>query len=156
MASPPLLAGAVHDTLAWELPAVAATPVGAPGTVRGVTPAVLAESVPVSIALMAATRNQYVVPFTRPVTVLLVTFATVTESSNGPTLESSDHWMRYPVIALPPSLGADQVRPTCAFPGVDEPMVGAPGAVGAVTVRGADALEGRDVPPALVAVAVNV
>ena len=37
MALPPLLTGAVKLTLAWALPAVAVTPVGAPGTVAGVT-----------------------------------------------------------------------------------------------------------------------
>ena len=34
---PPVFAGAVHDTVAEALPAVAVTPVGAPGTVAGVT-----------------------------------------------------------------------------------------------------------------------
>ena len=35
----PLLAGGVHDTVAWESPACAVAPVGAPGTVMatGVT-----------------------------------------------------------------------------------------------------------------------
>jgi hypothetical protein len=37
IAAPPLLAGAVHETVAEPLPAVAVTPVGAPGTVLGVT-----------------------------------------------------------------------------------------------------------------------
>ena len=37
MALPPFEAGAVHDTEAEALPAVAVTPVGAPGTVAGVT-----------------------------------------------------------------------------------------------------------------------
>ena len=37
IAEPPLLVGAVHDTEASPLPAVAVTLVGAPGTVRGVT-----------------------------------------------------------------------------------------------------------------------
>lgn len=55
-------------------------------------------------ALMAATRNQYVAPLVSPVTVLVVTLPTTVESSHGPTLESSDHWMLYPVIALPPVL----------------------------------------------------
>src|SRR5450631_72845 len=32
---PPSLVGAVHDTTAWLFPAVADTPVGAPGTVTG-------------------------------------------------------------------------------------------------------------------------
>src|SRR5664280_1735427 len=35
---PPLLAGAVHDTTAWALPAVAVTPVGAPATVTANAP----------------------------------------------------------------------------------------------------------------------
>jgi hypothetical protein len=34
---PPLITGAVHVTVAWALPAVAETPVGALGTVAGVT-----------------------------------------------------------------------------------------------------------------------
>ena len=38
MAVPPLLAGAAHETVAWPLPALALTAVGAPGTVIGVTP----------------------------------------------------------------------------------------------------------------------
>ena len=48
MAEPPLLAGAVKATLACVLPAVAVAPVGAPGTVDGVTAAeaVEAELVP--------------------------------------------------------------------------------------------------------------
>jgi len=37
MGLPPLLAGAVKETVAWALPAVAAMPVGASGTVAGVT-----------------------------------------------------------------------------------------------------------------------
>jgi hypothetical protein len=39
MAAPPLLAGAVHETLAEPLCAVAETPVGASGTVAGMTAA---------------------------------------------------------------------------------------------------------------------
>ena len=35
-AEPPLAAGAVHETVAWALPGVADTPVGAPGVVAGV------------------------------------------------------------------------------------------------------------------------
>ena len=37
MALPPSDAGAVHETVAWALPAVAETAVGAPGIVIGVT-----------------------------------------------------------------------------------------------------------------------
>jgi hypothetical protein len=37
IALPPVLAGGVKPTVACALPAMAATPVGAPGTVAGVT-----------------------------------------------------------------------------------------------------------------------
>ena len=36
MADPPFEAGGVKETVAWPLPAVAETEVGAPGTVSGV------------------------------------------------------------------------------------------------------------------------
>jgi len=35
--APPLLAGAVHDTVAWAAPETPTTEVGAPGTASGVT-----------------------------------------------------------------------------------------------------------------------
>ncbi len=57
MAEPPSLAGAVHDTQARVLPAVALTLVGAPGTVAGVTAAEAAEAAEVPIALAAVTVN---------------------------------------------------------------------------------------------------
>ena len=38
-AEPPLEAGALHVTMAWPLPAIAVTAVGAPGEVIGVTAA---------------------------------------------------------------------------------------------------------------------
>jgi hypothetical protein len=41
---PPLLAGAVHDTVAEPLPRIPVTPVGAPGTVLGATDAVTGAS----------------------------------------------------------------------------------------------------------------
>jgi len=55
----PPLAGAVHDTVAWALPAVATTLPGAAGAVgaTGVTAAEAAESGPVPIAFVALTRN---------------------------------------------------------------------------------------------------
>jgi hypothetical protein len=55
MAPPPFEAGAVHDTVAWPLPAVANTPVGAPGTVMGVTLFEAAEAGPLPAALVAVT-----------------------------------------------------------------------------------------------------
>ena len=52
---PPLSAGAVKLTLACALPAVAATPVGAPGTVRGVTGAEFEDAGPTPAAFVAVT-----------------------------------------------------------------------------------------------------
>ena len=68
IAEPPLLDGALHVNDTCVLPAVPATDVGAPGTVRGVTE--LDEAVtPVPTAFVALTRNVYAVPFVKPVTV---------------------------------------------------------------------------------------
>jgi hypothetical protein len=53
-AEPPFEAGAVHDTVAWPAPGVAVTPVGAPGTVRGVAEAG-PEAGPVPTAFVAVT-----------------------------------------------------------------------------------------------------
>ena len=74
MALPPLLAGAVHDTVAWALPAVAVTAEGAPGTVIGVTLAEAAEAGPLPAALFAVTVKVkvYAVPLVRPLTTALV------------------------------------------------------------------------------------
>jgi hypothetical protein len=54
---PPLLAGAVQDTTAAALPGVALTPVGAPGTVIGVTKPLAADGREVPAALVAVTVN---------------------------------------------------------------------------------------------------
>ena len=51
------------------LPAVPATPVGAPGTVRGVTSDDAVENAPLPASFKALTWNVYAVPFVRPVTV---------------------------------------------------------------------------------------
>ena len=51
------------------LPNVPETPVGAPGTVRGITAADVADTAPVPTLLVALTRNVYEVPFVKPVTV---------------------------------------------------------------------------------------
>jgi hypothetical protein len=58
MADPPVLAGAVQLTMAWPLPGVALTAVGAPGTVTaavGLTAAEGDEAGPVPAALVAVT-----------------------------------------------------------------------------------------------------
>ena len=57
MALPPFEAGAVHDTEAEALPAVAVTLVGAPGTVAGVTLLEADDAVLVPMTLVAVTVN---------------------------------------------------------------------------------------------------
>src|SRR5262249_23290560 len=54
---PPLKAGACQLTVAWALPAVAVTPVGGSGTVRGVTGSDAGEGVLEPATLMATTVN---------------------------------------------------------------------------------------------------
>jgi hypothetical protein len=66
------LAGAVQLTVADAFPAVAVTPLGAAGTVAGVTAEEAADSGPVPTALVAMTVNVYAVPLVRPVTAALV------------------------------------------------------------------------------------
>ena len=55
MALPPFDAGAVQDTVAWALPAVAVTAVGAPGTVAGVTLLDASDAALVPTAFVAVT-----------------------------------------------------------------------------------------------------
>ena len=57
IAAPPFDAGAVHETSASVLPPVADTPVGAPGTVAGVTVLETVEAEPVPTLLVAVTVN---------------------------------------------------------------------------------------------------
>jgi hypothetical protein len=61
IALPPLLLGAVHLTCAAEEPAVAVTPVGAPGTLAavGVTELDGEDSGPLPAELIALTVNTY-------------------------------------------------------------------------------------------------
>ena len=72
MALPPSLLGALKLTDAWALPRIAVTPVGAPGTVAGVTAFDGAEAGPVPTALVAVTVKVYAVPLVSPVTMWLV------------------------------------------------------------------------------------
>jgi hypothetical protein len=67
-----LEAGAVQVTVACALPAVADTPVGAPGTLAGTTALEGVDAGPVPTALVAVTVNVYEVPLVSPVTVAVV------------------------------------------------------------------------------------
>ena len=70
IAAPPLDAGAVQETtdspLAFDVPN---TPVGAPGTLEGITAVDADEPEPVPDTFVAVTVNVYAVPFVRPVIV---------------------------------------------------------------------------------------
>lgn len=68
IALPPLERGAVQLTSAEPSPRVAPTPVGAPGTVAGVTFTEEGDGGPAPNEFLAATENVYATPFVRPVT----------------------------------------------------------------------------------------
>ncbi len=55
--APPLDAGAVHETVASALPLAAYTPIGAPGTVAGITALDAPDADPVPALLVAVTVN---------------------------------------------------------------------------------------------------
>jgi hypothetical protein len=153
IALPPSDTGALQDSATSPSPGTAATFVGAPGTVRGVTAPEAADSGPVPAALIAATLNVYVWPLSSPVIVrdvageLVVTGVCATAPTYGV--------IRYPVIWLPPSdTGAVHDTSTEPSPAVPPTAVGAPGTVRGVTA--AEAAESSPVPAALVAATVNV
>ena len=72
IAEPPSLAGAVHETVAEALPAMAVPIVGASATIAGVTVFDGAEFSPGPVALTARTVKLYAVPLVSPVTTELV------------------------------------------------------------------------------------
>jgi hypothetical protein len=148
IAEPPLFTGAVNVTIACPFPATAVTPVGAPGTVTGVTEFDAVDDALVPIAFVAVTVNVYAVPLTRPVTVI---GEPLLEAVNPPVFEVAV----YVVIADPPLL-AGAVNETVAepLPATAVTLVGAPGVVAGVTEF--EVLDGVLVPFALVAVTVKV
>ena len=70
MLLPPFDVGAVKLTVAWELPAVADTAVGAPGAAYGVTAEDAGDAAPVPARLVAVTVKVYAVPFVNPETII--------------------------------------------------------------------------------------
>jgi hypothetical protein len=160
MVGPPLLAGAVHETLAEPLPAVAETPVGAPGMLPGTTGSdgdnpvagmTAADGDDVALlpaALVATTVKVYAVPLVRPLTTQgLVVHDAVAPPGDAVTV--------YPVI-VPPPLFVGAVHETLAelLCAAAETPVGAPG-----TVAGVTELDGDDtalLPTELVAPTVKV
>jgi hypothetical protein len=148
MVEPPVLAGALNETVAWPFPATALTPVGEPGTVAGVTEFVALEAVLVPTAFVAVTVKVYAVPFESPV---IVSGEEPPVAVNPPVLDVTV----YEVMAEPPLLpGALNVIVAWPFPAVALTPVGALG-----TFAGTIELlvpEGVLVPMPFVAVTVKV
>jgi hypothetical protein len=67
---PPSDEGALNEIVASPFPRTAVTPVGASGTVAGVTELLVAEAELVPIAFVAFTVNVYAVPLFNPVIVI--------------------------------------------------------------------------------------
>ncbi|MGB7962835.1 MAG: hypothetical protein WCF12_07750 [Propionicimonas sp.] len=131
---PPFLAGATHLTAEEAFDALALTPVGAPGTVRGVTRTDGSDCAERPAAFRASTVNVYAVPFARPVTVQDVPWVVV--HVLPPALAVAV----YPVIGTPPSAaGTFHFTATEALPATALTPVGEPG-----TVRGVASSDGRD------------
>ena len=86
--SPP----AVHDTAAWESPALPTTDTGASGTVYGVTDVDTADAAPVPAALVADTLNTYPVPLVNPVTVWATSADAVSATAVVHDFPSSDEY----------------------------------------------------------------
>jgi hypothetical protein len=143
MGKPPLEAGGENATIARPSRGLAATFVGAPGTLAGVTLFEGADVGPIPAAFVAVTVKVYGVPLVSPVTV---------RGDVGPlaVMLPGDDLAVYDVMGEPPlDAGAVNVTVACAFPAVATPIVGAPGTPPGVTPRAAE--EGP-VPAALVAV----
>jgi len=148
MNKPPFEAGAVQVTVAEALPATAETPVGAPGTVGGVTGDDAVEGKESPTAFMATTVNVTAVPLNNPMSVAVKTLPTVTWlPTDGVTL--------YPVIPEPPfEAGAIHETDVELIPATAETAVGAPGTVGVVIEDEAE--EDKESPTAFIATTVNV
>jgi hypothetical protein len=150
MALPPLDAGALHETEACALPAVAVTALGAPGAVAGVVGVTLfdgADAGPLPTALTATTVNVYGTPLFKPLTVALVGTTVLPAGAVTVALPpAGDELTTYEVMALPPlDAGAVHETEACELPAVATTLVGAPGAV--APVDGVTLFESADAGP---------
>lgn len=115
----PVLEGAVQDTTAERVPAVAETFVGAPGAgLPGVTAADAVEAGPLPTEFVATTVNVYDVPLVSPVTVATVPVVVAV------TLPGLDVTV-YCVIGAPLLAGAVHVTFALPYPAVAVTVVGA-------------------------------
>ena len=148
MVLPPLEEGAINATLACALPAVATGPVGASGTILGITDPDAAEATEFPAALVATTVKVYDTLVVKPVT---------TRGELVPVVVKppGEDVTVYAVIVLPPSeAGALKATLAWALPAVATGPVGAPGTV--IGVTAVDAAEATEFPAALVATTVKV
>ena len=106
--APPFDAGADQLTVACEFPAVAVTPVGAPGVVLGVTAVDAVDELEFPTELIAMTVKVYAVPLVKPVKVQ-ERFAVLTHPTGADT--EGEEVTVYPVTADPP-FDAGAVQPT--------------------------------------------
>ena len=129
MAEPPVLVGAVKATDTWPFPMVAVPIEGAAGT-DAVDPLVAADSAPVPTALLAETRQLYVVAFARSLMVigLAVPVAVEAVPVGGEQVAVNS------VIGEPPVAPAVKLTVSCPTPVVTDEIVGALGTVTGVTV----------------------
>ena len=149
-AEPPLLAGARKETDADASPIAAVTPVGAFGTVDGVSADDGSDAAEVPMPFVATTLKVYAVPFVKPVTVHA---SAMTVDVQVPATLFPDVYAVavYPVSADPRvSLGASHVTATDPFPAIATTFLGTDGAALIATLDEAE--DADDVPAALVAV----
>src|SRR5579871_5713922 len=151
---PPSAPGEDHDTTASAFPALALTPVGAAGTVAGVSDGEGLDTGDVPSAFVADTENVYWSPLVSPVTVHVVTPAVVQVSPPWAGVVESAAVTSYPVIGLPPSnAGAAHETATRWSPATPWTSSGGSGTVAGVTTPDAD--DERPLPPAPAATTLN-
>ena len=153
-ALPPSVPGEDHDTTASAFPGLALTPVGAVGTVAGVSDGEGVDAVDVPSTFVADTENVYWSPFVSPVTVHAVGPVVEQVSPPWPGVVESDAVTAYPVTGLPPSnAGAVHETATCRSPATPWTSSGGSGTVAGVTMPDAD--DERPLPPAPAATTLN-
>ena len=154
IASPPVVAGAVHVTVAESSRAVALTSVGDAGSGSGITVADVSDVVLGPRTLWATTRNRYAVPLVSPVTVHVSDVGD--ERVNVQVQRCAPVWLVavYEVTGDPPLAEACQSTFASSFPGVAVTVVGATGTVEGTRVE--EAVVAGPVPRGLTAATVTV
>ena len=151
---PPLLVGAVNETVTCASPLATVTPVGALGTVDGVAADEAVDWADVPIPLVAVTLNVYGVPFVNPVTTQVSVGATEVQVPAA-TFPDVYAVTVYPVTSEPrESNGASQETVAVVLPFTAVTFRGSEGA--AFTDALVEAVDAAEVPAALVAVTLKV